>query len=145
MALNKNELKAMDLLLNGETVTDTAKIVGVTRKAIYNWKDKQEWKDEWNKRIHQIKTEGNNRITNNLDKYVTELEKIALTSESDKIRADALSYLINRVLGTPTNKIEQTTEDKDKKEDFINLDNLIDETIDTKNDNIVELPKKKAK
>ncbi|KEH95737.1 hypothetical protein Z962_07885 [Clostridium botulinum C/D str. BKT12695] len=139
--LNKEQMKAMELLLNGETITDTAKVVGVERKTIYRWMEKKEWKDNWNKCIQEIKTEGNNRIIKNLDKYVTELEKIALTSISDKTRADTLTYLINRILGTPTNKTQDVTEDKDKKDDFVNLDNIVE---DIKTDNVIALDKKKA-
>lgn len=139
MALNKQQMEAMQLLLEGTTITDTAKIVGVTRKAIYNWKEKEEWKDEWNKRIQEIKTEGNNRITHNLDKYVTELEKIALTGKSEKVRKDALEYLVDRVLGRTTTKIEQSTDkDNDNKDNFEDIDNLIDNVIDIED-------KKKAK
>ncbi|AAO36107.1 helix-turn-helix domain-containing protein [Clostridium tetani] len=141
--LNREKIKAMELLLNGETITDTAKIVGVERKTIYRWMEKKEWKDNWNKCIQGIKTEGNNRIIKNLDKYVTELEKIALTSDSDKIRADALTYLVNRILGTPTAKVQDITDKEDKKEDFVNLDNIVEDI--KKDDNVVELPKKKAK
>lgn len=114
MALDERQMKAMDLLLSGETITDTAKTVGVERKTIYRWKEREEWSVEWDKRIQKIKTEGNNRITNNLDKYVTELEKIAMTGRSEKNRVDALQYLINRVLGTPTNKLQDISNDKDK-------------------------------
>ncbi|RXM70340.1 phBC6A51 family helix-turn-helix protein [Clostridium tetani] len=141
--LNKEQMKAMELLLNGETITDTAKVVGVERKTIYRWMEKKEWKDNWNKCMHEIKTEGNNRIIKNLDKYVTELEKIALTAESDKTRADTLTYLVNRILGTPTNKTQDITEDKNKKDDFVDLDNIVEDI--KKDDNVVELPKKKAK
>lgn len=116
MALDKRQMKAMDLLLSGETITDTAKIVGVERKTIYRWKEREDWNVEWNERIQEIKTEGNNMITNNLDKYVSELEKIAMTGRSEKVRTDALQYLINRVLGTPTTKTQDVTDDEDDKD-----------------------------
>lgn len=116
VALDKRQMKAMDLLLSGETITDTAKIVGVERKTIYRWKEREDWNVEWNKRIREIKTEGNNRITNNLSKYVTELEKIAMTGNSEKNKVDALQYLINRILGSPTNKMEDISNDKDNEE-----------------------------
>ncbi len=114
MALDKRQMKAMDLLLSGETITDTAKIVGVERKTIYRWKEREEWNVEWDKRIQEIKTEGNNRITNNLDRYVTELEKIAMKGKSEKNRVDALQYLINRILGSPTSKVQDISDSKDK-------------------------------
>ena len=114
VALDKRQMKAMDLLLSGETITNTAKIVGVERKTIYRWKDREDWKVEWDERIQEIKTEGNNRITNNLDKYVTELEKIAMTGRSEKNRVDALQYLIIRSLCTPTSKVQDISNDENK-------------------------------
>lgn len=130
--------RVIDLYLEGKSIVDIHKITGVSRPTIYKILDNEEYKVVIDKRLQDIRNQGQNRLNNKLNKYVDELENIALTSENENTKKDCLIYLLNRVLGTPTSKIEQTTEDKDKKEDFINLDSLVE-------DNIVELPKKKAK
>lgn len=112
MALDKRKIEAIELLVSGEKVSNIATLVGVSRKTIYNWLEDVEFKAELNALTHDIKEQGRSRITNKLDNYLEELERIALTSDSEKTRADALQYLINRVLGSPVaiNKIE-TDED----------------------------------
>ncbi|CAM2829940.1 carbon monoxide dehydrogenase [Hathewaya histolytica] len=143
--LTEAQLKAAYLLSNGESQVKTAKKVNVNVKTIQRWLKEDWFKVEVDRNVQLLKSKVDEKISMNIEPIMNRLIDIALKSDSEKTSLDACVYAINRLVGTPTNKTQDITEDKDKKEDFINLDNLIDETIDTKNDNIVELPKKKAK
>ena len=50
--LNEKQLKAIELLVQGETITDVANIIGVSRISVSNWKNNNEiFKAELNKSI----------------------------------------------------------------------------------------------
>ena len=40
--LNEKQLKAIELLVQGETITDVANIIGVSRISVSNWKNNNE-------------------------------------------------------------------------------------------------------
>lgn len=113
--LDERKEKAITLLLQGEQVINIHKIVGVARSTIYDWLQDTEFKNELDTRRQEIKTRGNNMILNKLDSCVDELLKIALTGRSEKVRSDTAQYLVDRVLGKATTKIEQTTTEPEKK------------------------------
>ncbi|SCI99707.1 Uncharacterised protein [uncultured Clostridium sp.] len=140
MVLNKKHYEAIELLVKGENITNVAKIVGCDRTSIYNWFKDSEFKATLNEYQQSIKTEGENILKSKLTTYIQELEKIALTGKSEKNKLDALEYLVNRVMGTPTNKQEITTEENtNKANDNIDLDSLLNEY--NQEDNIIELDK----
>lgn len=140
--LTEQQLRAAELLAKGETKIKTAEFVGVNRKTIDRWLDTEKFKAEVDRQVSLLKSKINEKIGMNIEPLMDKLINIALKSDSEKTSLDAIIYAINRLAGTPTNKTQDVTEDKDKKEDFINLDNIVE---DIKEDNIIELPKKKAK
>lgn len=117
MSLDSRKIEAIELIVKGETISNIATLVGVTRKTIYNWLEDVEFKAEVNALTHDLKQQSKNRITNKLETYLNELESIALTCKSDKTRADALQYLINRAMGSPVavNKLEVEEDSAAKK------------------------------
>lgn len=131
--LNDKKMKAIEYLIKGENVSDTAKLVGVSRQALYNWMDDSDFKAEFDKQIQEIRTQGQQRLNSKLTTYIQEIEKIALTGKSEKNKLDGLQYLINRILGTPTNKIADVSEEEKKEDDF-SLD-----ALEELGDNVIEL------
>ena len=125
MALDERKMKAIENIILGENYTNVAKLSGVSRQALYNWLDDDDFKAELDRRIQEIRKQGEQRITSKIDSYIDALEKIALCGKSEKNRSDALQYLINRDLGTPTSKIADVTDDEDK--DNIDKNELQDE------------------
>ncbi|SKA99393.1 Helix-turn-helix of insertion element transposase [Caloramator quimbayensis] len=118
--LDERKEKAITLILSGEAITDVAKLVGVYRSTIYNWLEDEEFKAELDRRRQEIVKQGNALILAELKTYVMELRKMAVKGKSERNRLDALQYLIDRVLGKTTTKVEQiVTEDKDKVNDDI--------------------------
>ena len=103
--------KAITLYLRGDKATDIAKVIGISRTTLYDWYGNSEFKAEVEKRRDDIKIQVSNYITNDLALYVDKMRKIALTGTSDRESAGACQYLIDRVLGKTTTKLDVTAKD----------------------------------
>ena len=135
--LNDNQRKASEMYAKGEKVTDIARVIGVSRTTIYDWLKNDEFKADVDIHLKQMKSQAEKKVVSNIEGYLTELEKIALTSKSDKTRLDALSFLIDHVLGKSTTKVQDITEDK-KKEDNINVEDILSELEDMRTLKVVK-------
>ena len=122
MQLGEKQYKVMELIIQGETISDIAKMMKVSRGTIYNWLDDENFKADLNKQRQEIKDASKERINANIGIYIGELHKIATTSQSEKARIEASVYLLNRVLGTPTRVQQDITEDTNKEDNSINID-----------------------
>lgn len=142
--------RVIDLYLEGKSIVDINKITGVSRPTIYKLLEDDEYKAIIDKRLQELRTQGQNRLQNKLNAYVDELENIALTSDNENTKKDCLIYLVNRILGTPTNKVADVSENKNTNSN-IDIDDMInelptntDESIE--DNNVIEFEeKKKAK
>jgi transcriptional regulator len=132
--LTDKQLKALELLVTGETVSETARLVGVNRKTITEWKKQDKFKVELDRQVAELKSGIEKKILTNLNPLLDKLMKIALKSDSDKTSLDAIIYAINRVAGTPTSKIADVSEEEKKDNDFSldDLDNVIELDIKAK-------------
>jgi predicted transcriptional regulator len=138
--LNEKQIQAIELLVQGETISDVAKLIGVSRVTVSTWKNKDElFKVELDKRLQSLKDDVETQIMNNINPLTSKLIKIALKSNSDKTSLDAIIYTLNRVLGTPTNKVQDISNDNSK-EDIVDIDDMLN---DISKDNVIELPKAK--
>ena len=115
--LTDKQIEAIELYVKGTTPTEIAKICGVNRTTFYDWLKKDEFKLELDKQQQEIKNRATSRISSKVDTYIGELERIALTSKSDKTRTDALTYLIDHVVGKSTTKFENINQQHDNKQD----------------------------
>lgn len=122
--LNERQLKAIELLIKGETVTNTAKKVGVSRNSLNTWRNDELFRDEMHKQVQALKSKVDERLLMNLEPLLDRLVDIALKSDSDKTSLDAIIYAINRVCGTPTSKVQETPDGTDKKP-FIDIDKML--------------------
>lgn len=137
--LNDKQIKAIELLVQGENISDVAKIIGVSRTTVSTWKNKDElFKAELDKSIQALKSDVETQIMNNINPLINRLIKIALKSNSDKTSLDAIIYALNRVLGTPTNKTQEISNEGNNT-DIADIDNMLNE-IDSK---VIELPNAK--
>ena len=125
MQLGEKQYKVMELIIQGETISDIAKMMKVSRGTIYNWLDDENFKADLNKQRQEIKDASKERINANIGIYIGELHKIATTSQSEKARIEASVYLLNRVLGTPTKVQQDITEDTNKEDNSINIDDIV--------------------
>lgn len=108
--LHEKQLEAAIMLAEGKTKTEIATELKISRQTLYDWLKLDEFNEEVNHIITLSKDETEKRLTFNIDKYVKELEKIAFNSKSEKIKSDTLQYLIDRVLGKTTTKVQNVSD-----------------------------------
>ncbi|MBP3906881.1 MAG: carbon monoxide dehydrogenase [Peptostreptococcaceae bacterium] len=123
--LDDRQLKAIELLAGGEVIKVVADKVGVHRKTIYDWLKKDIFKAELDRQVKELKSNVEKKLLTNVNPFIDELTKIALYSESDKTRLDAITYCINRLIGTPTRVQQDITEDANKEDNSINIDDIV--------------------
>ena len=130
--LNEKQIQAIELIAKGETLTDVARIIGVSRTSVSTWRNKNElFKAELDKYVQGLKDGVDKRIMNNINPLVDRAIRIALKGKSDKTSLDAIIYLLNRVLGTPTNKTQDVT-DTDKEDNTVDINSLLEEIKEEK-------------
>ena len=140
--LDERQLKAIELLAIGETISNTANIVGVNRKTISEWKKQDKFKVELDRQVAELKSNVEKKILSNINPMMDKLIKIALKSSSDKTSLDAIIYALNRVLGTPTNKTQEVNDSGNKSAAPINIEEMlcqinVDNVLDIKGNNHV--------
>lgn len=136
MALTDNQKKFIDLYFTGDNMTNIAKRIGVSRQSCYKYLDNDEVKAEMDRRLTEIKSQADKKLKGKLDVYISKLEEIAFNGKSEKTRADTLQYLVDRVLGKTTTKVEDVS--KDNNGTKVDLDNQLKEL-----DNIVQIEGKR--
>ena len=129
--LDARQLKALELLASGETVRVVADSVGVNRKTVYDWLKKENFKAELDRQVKELKSNVEKKLLSNVNPFLDELTKIALHSDSDKTRLDAITYCINRLVGTPTKVQQDITGEEAKENNNIDIDSVLEE-IDLK-------------
>lgn len=129
--LDTRQLKAIELLASGETVRVVADSVGVNRKTVYDWLKKENFKAELDRQVKELKSNVEKKLLSNVNPFLDELTKIALYSDSDKTRLDAITYCINRLVGTPTKVQQDITGEDTKENNNIDIDSVLEE-IDLK-------------
>ena len=125
--LDTRQLKAIELLASGETVRVVADSVGVNRKTVYDWLKKENFKAELDRQVKELKSNVEKKLLSNVNPFLDELTKIALYSESDKTRLDAITYCINRLVGTPTKVQQDITGEDTKENNKIDIDSVLEE------------------
>ncbi len=125
--LDTRQLKAIELLASGETIRVTADSVGVNRKTVYDWLKKENFKAELDRQVKELKSNIEKKLLSNVNPFLDELTKIALYSESDKTRLDAITYCINRLVGTPTKVQQDITGEDTKENNNIDIDSVLEE------------------
>lgn len=119
---------AIDYILEGKKMTEVARCAGIHRSQLYRWLDKPEFKAELEKRRAQLRKSANDKITGQVDMLSDEMLKLATSSTDQRVRYNAIKYLLDRSLGVPTAaKEEVNNDDKDKNKDTNTLKKELDE------------------
>ena len=129
--LNEKQEKICRLLSTGTTITDIAKEMKMTRQTIYDWKKKEDMKA----RLDELGQEFISSTKQSVMSYgvhaVRILKNLAEHSESEKIRLDAVSKLLDKVISNAVKiDIENTTDTKDT----VTVDVLNDELKEIDNE-----------
>lgn len=131
---DERQLKAIELLITGEPAVKVAKLVGVNRKTIADWKTRDYFKAELDRQVAELKSGIEKKILTNVNPMLDKLNRIALESDSDKTSLDAIIYCINRLVGTPTRVVSDTTNNSEDKK-VKDLDSMIDQ-LQSYNDSV---------
>lgn len=144
--MNDKQERIVELYLQGETITNIAKIIGCSRMSIYNNLKDKKVKAAIDEGLASSRKNISDKITASSEVYINELAKIALTSKDEKLRAQCLQYMLDHTIGKATTKIENTASSSDKNE-VVDINDMLKELEDNDEDidNVVELPKRKAK
>lgn len=134
--LHEKQKSAIELLLEGKNKSEVCKEINLSRRTLYNWLDDLEFKLELERLEASKKKEAQTTINSHVIKYISELEKIAFNSKSDKLRSEALMYLIDRTLGKPTSKTENITESNTETEERPVTWNDDDNVLELKSKNV---------
>lgn len=128
--LQEKQMIAIELLCEGKPKTEVCKEINLSRRTLYNWLSELEFKTELQRLEEGKKKEAETTINSHIIKYISELEKIAFNSKSDKLKSEVLMYLLDRSLGKPTTKTENVSAEEKKENDVVTWDD---------DDNVLEL------
>ncbi|CAI3674331.1 HTH_Tnp_1_2 domain-containing protein [Clostridium neonatale] len=134
--LNEEQLRACELVAKGENNTNIAKLIGKTRKTVIEWKKDDMFKAEVDRQVSLLKSRVDEKIAMNVEPLMDKLMQIALKSDSEKTSLDAIIYAVNRFVGTPTNKTQDITENKDSNSN-VDIDSMIESL--KKENNVINL------
>lgn len=142
--LSQQQMECIDHLSAGAmTILEVANKVGCTSRVIYKWKNNGEFRAELDKRSREFKSgiisEVDGLLVNKLGQAMKNVIDIANDkASSDKVRLDANQYIINRILGNTTTKIEQSAADSTGKDNNVDITKMLAE-IDSPEDNPIDL------
>lgn len=140
--MTDRQQQIVDMYVRGEKVREIAKLVGISRQAVYDNLKKGEVKAAIDQGLAEARKHVADKIVGNSELYISELSKIALTSKDEKLRANCLQYLLDHTIGKATTKIESTSSSQEDNS-IEDIDNLLAELNIEDEDNIVPLPKAK--
>lgn len=135
--LSKQQSDMIDMILEGNTMTDIAKEIGVHRSTLYVWKDLDFVRAELEERRRQLRKAARDKITGRVNKCLDNLIDMADNSTDQRVKYNANKYLLDQCLGAPaTVKEEKIIDGKDNKNADTNT--LKKEIEDIKNLKVVK-------
>lgn len=117
--LDERKTKLVEYVMEGQTKTDAAKKIGVSRVTINEWLKDDDVKaamEQWQK---DIVDSSKKRLTNKVVTYIENLDDIANHSTDMRTKAQVNEYLLDRILGRISIAGEITEEKTDNLDDDI--------------------------
>ena len=145
--IDKQKSEAISYLVQGGiSKGDIAKMVGVSERSLYRWLNDDEFKAELQKQAEvfekQVIKESQTLLRGQLSTSIKGIVEIANdNSNKEETRLKAYQYLVDRVLGNTTTKIEQEVNEK-KDAAKVDIESTL-KAIKEKN-KVVKLPTEKA-
>ena len=111
--------KIIDMVLEGYEKTKIAKELNIARSWLYKILDKPEVKTELETRRAHLRKSANDKITGKVNFLADEMLKLAKESTDQRVKYNAIKYLLDRSLGVPTAAKEDNSDpgDSDKNKD----------------------------
>ena len=145
--IDKQKSEAIAYLVQGGiSKGDIAKMVRVSERSLYRWLNDEEFKAELQKQAEvfekQVIKESQTLLRGQLSTSIKGIVEIANdNSNKEETRLKAYQYLVDRVLGNTTTKIEQEVNEK-KSDAKVDIESTL-KAIKEKN-KVVKLPTEKA-
>ena len=125
--LDERQLKAINLKFKGLEVTKIAEEVGVSRTTLYKWRGMEEFRAEVARREQEYISSTRLMAAYFAPKAMQGIMYLALKGGSEKVRLDAYSKLLDKIISNATRiEIDANTNDKDA----VTLDVLTEELND---------------
>lgn len=112
--ITKQQEEMIDMLIEGKSISDIARILKVTRNTIYAWKDKECIKAELDKRKQLLIHQGNDLILKDITSYVDQIKALAKDVSDKRVCLAANQYLLNRIYGSPSGTMEDDSSNTDE-------------------------------
>lgn len=117
-SINEIQSNVIDLILEGHKMTEIAKETGIYRSQLYRWLNNEEFKAELESRRAQLRKSAKDKITGKVNTLADEMLNLAMNSTDQRVKMQAIKYLLDRALGTPTiSKEDDNTGDKGQNKD----------------------------
>ena len=108
MALNIKQKQGAKLLAEGYTKAEVSRLCKVNPKTVYSWLEKEEFNAEIGKHTKKAEKELIDNTRDKMELLFENLLELAIKSKNDSVRYNATTYLIDRQLGKPVAKSENT-------------------------------------
>lgn len=137
--ITEQQSQMIDYLIAGNTKSDTAKLLNISRQTVYEWLKLKEIQAEKQKRLNDIKVSARNRIATKVNNCIDIIYDIAIKSKDMRTKFQASKYLCDQFIGAPTTD-KPAQEDKDKNIEVTLIDDIDDmlKKIEEKENNINE-------
>ena len=139
--LTSQKMQYIELRLSQPTLSnqEIAEIIGVSRQAIWNWSKDAEVKAELDRRLQAGTQNAILHMRTQTSKLVNEMLDLALNPNTEqRTRNSALQYLLDRVIGKATDRIDiEVSTDNDTPDIIKDFQRFLDsaQPEDTKNNN----------
>ena len=123
--LDDRQLRAVEYRSIGKNVTDTAEYAGVSRKTLYLWMEKEEFKAEVGKCVTEFISLTVQSVASYAPTNIKGIVWLAEHAVSEKVRLDARLALLNKTVPNTTKlTLDDTREDSTVDKDM--LDGVMD-------------------
>lgn len=118
---NMEEIKSkvIDDILEGKKMTEIAKENGLYRSILYRWLKDDAFKAELEARRAQLRKSASDKITGRVNNLVDKMLDLAENITDNRVKYNAIKYLLDRALGTPVaakEDVNNVGNDKDNKD-----------------------------
>nr|DAY56958.1 MAG TPA: hypothetical protein [Caudoviricetes sp.] len=127
--LDEKHIAAIDYILSGTMLkSEIADRVGISTRTLNRWENDDEFKAELDTRRKALKKTAENKIINQTNNLVDKMFDLAYKSSDQRVKYNAIKYLLDRSLGVPTTaKEEDNSDDKEKNKDVNDLKKDLEE------------------
>jgi transposase-like protein len=117
--LDKRKVQLIQMRIQGKNKSEIAREIGVSRQTIYTWLQDSDVIQAIEDVKKDLVQAAEMRLIYKLDKYIDEMDTLAIKSADARTKNSALQYLIDRAMGKVAQKIEATEVNKDSVTDDV--------------------------